>query len=55
MRLLEHEVGIDGGITISPHSPKGPFVGPCDIGFIGRVAVTTANVSVEFELLLVDN
>ena len=30
----------------------GPFIGPCDIGFMARVASQTANVEVDFELLI---
>lgn len=55
MRLVEREVGVDGDITINPRAPKGPFVGPCDIGFMAKVATTTADVAVEFELLLINN
>lgn len=55
MRLVDHEVGIDGPISLQSVSPKGPFVGPCDLGFMAKVATTAAVVSVEFELLLIDN
>ena len=55
MRLIEREVGVAGGYQLMTHAPKGPFVGPCDIGFMGKVSVGTAEVSVEFELLIVDN
>lgn len=34
--------------------PLGPFVGPCDIGFMAKVNSTTAEVSVEFEIFLVN-
>ena len=55
MKIVEREVGILGGYSPAIVTPKGPFVGPCDIGFMGSVALTTATVSVEFELLLVAN
>lgn len=55
MRLVERQVGVSGGYNIETKSPKGPFVGPCDVGFMGKVASGTAEVSVEFELLIVDN
>jgi hypothetical protein len=55
MRLVEREVGITGGYDLRTKAPKGPFVGPCDIGFMGSVSVGTADASAEFELLVVDN
>lgn len=39
-----------GGVDI----PFGPYVGPCDIGFMGRVASSTAAAAVEFEIFLID-
>ena len=54
-RLLENEIGVAGTLTMNFRSPKGPFTGPCDVGFFGSVEVGTAFTSVEFELLLVDN
>tara|TARA_R110000868_G_scaffold317557_1_gene578394 strand:- start:583 stop:1365 length:783 start_codon:yes stop_codon:yes gene_type:complete len=32
--------------------PRGPFVGPCDIGMMAKVASGTGSASVEFELAL---
>jgi len=55
MRLVEREVGVTGGYVQPFISPKGPFVGPCDIGFMGKMSVGTSDASVEFELLLTDN
>ena len=55
MRLVQREVGVTGGYNLRTSFPKGPFVGPCDIGFMGQVSVGTAECSVEFELLLVDD
>lgn len=55
MRIVDREVGVTGPVTTDYKIPKGPFVGPCDIGFMGVVSANTADVSVEFELLLVDN
>lgn len=53
-RLLENEIGVAGTLTMDFRSPKGPFIGPCDVGFFGSVEVSTAFTSVEFELLLVE-
>lgn len=36
------------------HRTPEPYVGPCDMGFLTK-ASTTSKVSVEFEILLVDN
>lgn len=33
-------------------SPIGPFNGPCDLGFLAKVDVGTASVSVDFEIVL---
>ena len=55
IRMVERDVGVVGATNISFSVPLGPFPGPCDIGFMGRVTLTTGDVSVEFELLLVDD
>ena len=34
--------------------PFGPFVGPCDIGYMGRVSATTGSIACEFEIFLVN-
>ena len=34
--------------------PFGPYVGPTDIGFMGKVDVGTGSISVEFEIFLLD-
>lgn len=54
MRLVEREVGVQGGYALEFMAPKGPFIGPCDIGFMGKVSLTSADCSVEFELLIID-
>jgi hypothetical protein len=53
-RLIEREIGIIGDYTKKWDYPKGPFVGPCDIGFQGiKQSSGTADVSVEYVLLQV--
>lgn len=52
-RILERDLGVSGGYNIKYTAPKGPFIGPCDIGFMGNVTVGTAAISVEFELLII--
>lgn len=37
---------------IDTAAPQGPFVGPCDIGFMGRFDTGTGSISVEFEIVL---
>lgn len=54
-QIVEREVGVAGTLAMDFRSPKGPFIGPCDIGFIGSVSVNDAEASAEFELLLVDD
>jgi hypothetical protein len=55
MRLVERELGVVGGFSVIFKTPKGPFVGPCDVGFMAKVGTGTADVSVEFELIIIDN
>lgn len=53
MRLVEREIGVQGGLDHHFTVPKNGFVGPCDVGFMGKVTSGTADISVEFELLLI--
>ena len=39
-------------INLHPATPLGPFEGPCDIGFMAKVSLTTAAVGVDFEIIL---
>lgn len=55
MRLFQREVGVTGGFDLDSFSPKGPLVGPCDVGFMGSISVGTAECSVEFELVVIEN
>ena len=55
MQVKELERGVEGTVTIEAKGPVGPYVGPCDIGFMARTASGTADVEIDFELLLVDN
>ena len=54
LRVIEHEVGISKSYSKTYVSPRGPYVGPCDIGFMASIATGNSEISVEFELLLVD-
>ena len=55
MRLFQREVGVTGGFDLKSLAPKGPLVGPCDVGFMGKISVGTAECSVEFELVVIEN
>jgi hypothetical protein len=56
MRVVEYEKGVSGtAININFTAPRGPFAGPCDLGFMAKVGVGTSSVSCEFELLLVQD
>ena len=54
-KIIERDIGVSGQYSIDYKIPKGPFVGPCDIGFMAEVTVGTADVSVEYEMLLVQD
>ena len=41
-----------GTRTVNVDTPVGPFVGPCDIGYFGKVSQTTGEIDVDFELVL---
>lgn len=36
-------------------APEGPFTGPCDLGFFAAAEITSAQVTVDFELLIADS
>ena len=55
MRMVQREVNITVPFNQPFLIPKGPFVGPCDVGFMGKVSLTTGTASVEFELLLIQD
>lgn len=39
-----------GGVDV----PFGPYVGPCDVGFMAKVQSSTGSVAIEFEIFLID-
>ena len=58
MRAQSVVTGVAGGsieVFGETDIPFGPYVGPTDIGFMGKVSSGTASVSVEFEIFLVEN
>lgn len=52
MRQIEREANAVGDAQHLPRAPIGPFVGPCDLGFIAKVSTGSAVISAEFQLLL---
>jgi hypothetical protein len=54
MRLINKFIGAEQSVTLAPKSPVGPLVGPCDVGFMAKTTSGTAEISVDFELLLED-
>lgn len=55
MREVAAYVGVKDGFIVKPYAPFGPFPALTDIGFMARVTSTTADVSVNFELILTDD
>lgn len=55
MRVVLQLGGVSGEETFYPKSPLGPFPPLTDIGFLAKVASTTAEVDVDFEIILVDD
>ena len=55
MRTVVELVGLSGEVLFSENGAhRGPFTGPCDIGFMAKAA-STAQISVDFLVYLVDN
>lgn len=54
MRTISYKLGLQGNFADDSRIPKGPFVGPCDIGYMGKVDSGTGDISAEFDLLIVD-
>ncbi len=53
-RLVEEFIGVAGaGSGISTYSPLGVFPEMTDIGWLGKIGTGTADISVDFEILLV--
>lgn len=52
VRILRELIGLTGPYSPAfDPGPEGPFVGPCDLGFMAAVVSTSADVSVSFDLL----
>jgi len=51
-KLTIHNV--DGGFNADPIVPYGPFIGPCDVGWMGAATSQTANISASFTIVIFD-
>jgi hypothetical protein len=54
MRMFLELGGVSGQADYTPIAPLGPFPALTDFGFMARVVATTAEVDMEFEILLED-
>jgi hypothetical protein len=52
LKQVEREANAVGDSQHLPKAPIGPFVGPCDLGFMAKVTAGTAIVNCEFQLLM---
>lgn len=55
MKVVNQYAGFSGSFQVPLKSPLGPFPENTDVGFMAKVASTAAIVSVNCELLLIDN
>jgi hypothetical protein len=55
LKMIQKNIGITGKDSEVFQSPLGPFKGPSDLGFMGVFGTGTGDISVDFQLLLVDN
>jgi len=54
MRLILTERLNGGDFALQPLAPWGPFVGPTDIGWMGKVEASTSEIDIDFEIRLHD-
>jgi len=54
MRLVQEWDGVDGQANLAVDTPLGPFPSKTDIGFMAKVATGTAAVSIDFEIILIE-
>lgn len=54
IQVVSEFPGVNGNTEFSPMSPVNNLIGPCDIGFMGIGIKNAAEISVVFELILVD-
>jgi hypothetical protein len=55
-RIVDETLGLVSDVNKEHPIPKGPFIGPCDLGYIGKKdASGTAALTVEYDLLLIQD
>lgn len=54
-RMIERDIGLVGSNSVVFEGLKGPYQGPCDIGFMGQAPSNTANISVEMDMLVIED
>lgn len=54
-KMVERDIGLQAHASIVFEGLKGPFQGPCDIGFIGHAVGQDASIAIEMDLLIVDD
>ncbi len=52
MQVKELNRGLEGAAGVDDHIHRGPFVGPCDIGYLAKSSSGTSDVTVDFNLLV---
>jgi hypothetical protein len=55
LRVVNKFLQVQGEVSLRPQAPIGPFVGPCDIGFMAEVTSGTGDIEADFELILIDD
>jgi len=55
MRLVNQWVGLSGEMHYEPDYPNGPYVGPCDFGFMAQGSAVASDITIDFELELIDD
>ena len=41
-------------VHVNPKTPYGPFIGPCDMGWMGEATLGTASIGVDYEIIKFD-
>ena len=52
MRAQFQLIGLTDQYIFTPQLPMGPFTGPCDLGWMGKVGAQTAKIEIDFELIV---
>ena len=55
MIVAQELSGIDNDIQYNLIAPSLPLIGPCDFGIVARTSSGTADVTIDFEVLIIDD